>query len=75
MSMSSTYRITLSTPPSSVVRHALREFGTFEFATSRAGQSTLIGTVVDESALYGALQRLQNLHVELLEVLRVEHLS
>lgn len=47
-------------------------FDDLEVHPAPPGQSCLQGTLVDEAALHGVLRRLQDLHVELLEVRRVD---
>ena len=71
-SMSECYRITVSGADSAIVRRAVGEIGSFELVASSHDQSTIQGTVLDQSALHGVLHRLQTLRVELLEVVRVD---
>ncbi len=71
-SMSARYRITVSGPQSAVLVHAVEELGSYELVASSANQSTILATVMDESALHGVLHRLQTLRVDLLEVVRVD---
>lgn len=70
--MSARYRITVSGPHAAVVREAVDELGSFELVSSAPDRSTIVGTVLDESALHGVLHRLQTLRVDLLEVVRVD---
>ncbi len=43
----------------------------FELQSSQAGTSRLVGTVTDPAALQGALHRLTDLRVELIELRRL----
>lgn len=47
-------------------------FPEFDVQPDGAGCSCLVGSLVDDAALHSALQRLQNLQVELLEVTKLE---
>jgi hypothetical protein len=53
----------------SMVRSALPEF---EAQPGRSGCVRLVGTVPDQAALQGALHRLHDLRVELVEVRRLD---
>ena len=66
--MSTAYEIRVAAAPSPLLVAAL---GDFELRSAPPGQTCLVGTVADEAALHGALHRLQDLHVELLEVRRL----
>ena len=46
-------------------------FAGFELSYPRQGQTMLTGKVIDQAALYGALDRIQSLGVPLLLVVRV----
>lgn len=70
--MSATYRITFTGPPSALVGSALGEFGTFAYTDTSTETSTMVGTVLDDAALHGVLQRLQDLRADLLAVVRVD---
>lgn len=41
-------------------------------ATTVLGRSRLVGEVVDQAALHGIFQRLESLHVDIVDVHRVE---
>jgi hypothetical protein len=62
------YEITVEGVAGTVVTNALEGF---EIVPGPAGCSRLSGDVVDQAALHGALERLQDLHVEIVEVHRV----
>jgi len=70
--MSTRYRITVSGPHSAIVRQALDELGSFELVSTSSSRTTIIGSVLDDSALHGVLHRLQTLRVDLIEVVRVD---
>jgi hypothetical protein len=48
-------------------------FGGFTITQESGGVTVLTGEVVDQSALYGLLQRLQNLNLALLSVQSIEN--
>ena len=43
----------------------------FEVTDTRGGRVHLVGTVVDQAGLHAALHRLQDLHLEVLELRRL----
>lgn len=51
---------------------ALGALDGFEARPTTAGRSRLVGDVVDQAALNGILGRLQDLHVDIVDVHRVE---
>ena len=44
----------------------------FEDRATTVGRSRLVGEVVDQAALHGILERLEDLHVDIVDVHRVE---
>lgn len=46
--------------------------GAFEVSSSAPGQTCLVGELDDQAALQGALHRLMDLHVEILDVHRLD---
>jgi len=66
--MSARYEITVAGTAGPMVLSALEGF---EVRPASSGRTRLVGTVVDQAALHGALQRLHDLHVELLDVHRL----
>ena len=66
--MSVRYEIVIAGPAGRMV---LGAFEGFELLPSAPDRSRLVGTLPDEAALHGALHRLQDLQVELLEVRRL----
>ena len=44
----------------------------FEATTTAVGRSRLVGEVVDQAALHGILELLQDLHVDIVDIHRVE---
>ena len=44
----------------------------FEARATTVGRSRLVGEVVDQAALHGILERLEDLHVDIVDVHRVE---
>ena len=44
----------------------------FEAQTAAVGRSRLVGEVVDQAALHGILERLEDLHVDIVDIHRVE---
>ena len=63
-----TYNITFSGKAVPAIRTAFEDFE----VTDGQGSTTLRGKGMDQSALYGALDRLQNLGLELLQVTNCE---
>jgi hypothetical protein len=63
------YEIVVAADPSPFLGVALEDF---EMTSTEAGRLRLVGTVADQAALHGALHRLQDLQVEILEVRRVD---
>jgi hypothetical protein len=63
------YEITVSGVVGPVLLSALEGF---EVRPASPGSSCLIGDVVDQAALHGLLNRLQDLRVEILDFRRVE---
>lgn len=63
------YEITVEGAVGPVVAAALEGF---EVAPAPAGQSRLVGDVVDQAALQGALHRLHDLQVAIIDVHRVD---
>ena len=63
------YEITVSGVVGPVLLSALEGF---EVRPSNSGSSCLTGDVVDQAALHGLLNRLQDLRVEILDFRRVE---
>jgi hypothetical protein len=63
------YEIRVASGPSVLLEQAL---GDFEVVPAPSGQTRLVGTIADEAALHGALHRLQNLHVAILELRRLD---
>ena len=68
--MSVRFEVIVAGDPGAVLLAALSDF---ELQPSPAGQTRLVGTLVDEAALHGALHRLQDLRVDLLEVRRLDN--
>ena len=66
--MSTRYEIVVAGVVGPTVLGALDDF---ELQPSTAGTSRLVGTVVDQAALQGALQRLADLRVDLIELRRL----
>ena len=66
--MSIRYEIVIAGPAGEML---LGELEGFEVQPSLRDRSRLVGTLPDEAALHGALRRLQDFHVELLEVRRL----
>lgn len=67
--MSKRYLLRVGASASPFLEAAFPEFDVEPDGVDRA---CLVGSVVDDAALHGALQRLQNLQVELLEVNKLE---
>ena len=65
----SQYEITVDGVVGPAVLSALEGF---EDRATTAGRSRLVGEVVDQAALHGILERLQDLHVDIVDVHRVE---
>jgi hypothetical protein len=63
------YEITVDGVVGSAVLAALEGV---EVRATSAGRSRLVGEVVDQAALHGILERLEGLHVDIVEVRRVE---
>jgi hypothetical protein len=66
--MSTRYEIVVAGAPGPMLLAALDGF---EVAPGPAGCVRLVGSLPDQAALQGALHRLYDLHVELMEVRRV----
>ena len=65
----SQYEITVDGVVGPAVLSALEGF---EATTTTVGRSRLVGEVVDQAALHGILERLEGLHVDIVDVHRVE---
>ena len=65
----SQYEITVDGVVGQAVLSALEGF---EDRATTAGRSRLVGEVVDQAALHGILERLEDLHVDIVDVHRVE---
>ena len=65
----SVYEITIDGVVGPTVLGALEGF---EDQATTVGRSRLVGEVVDQAALHGILERLQDLHVDIVDVHRVE---
>lgn len=63
------YEITVDGVVGPVVLGALDGF---QARTTEVGRSRLVGEVVDQAALHGVLERLADLHVDIVDVHRVE---
>jgi hypothetical protein len=63
------YEIIVDGTVGSVVVSALEGF---ELRSTPAGRSRLVGDVIDQAALHGALHQLQDLQVEIVDVHRVD---
>jgi hypothetical protein len=63
------YEIIVDGTVGSVVVNALDGF---EVSSAPAGRSRLVGEVIDQAALHGALHRLQDLHIDIIDVHRVD---
>jgi hypothetical protein len=59
------YEIVVAAEPSPFLGVALEDF---EMTSTDTGCLRLVGTLADQAALHGALHRLQDLQVEILEV-------
>lgn len=62
------YEITVDSAVGPLVLGALEGF---ELVQVAGGRSHLVGEVVDQAALHGMLNRLQDLHLEIVELHRV----
>lgn len=62
------YEIVVASGHGSMLEAALPEF---EVTDTRGGRVHLVGTVIDQAELHAALHRLQDLHLEVLEVRRL----
>ena len=67
--MSKRYRLRVGASASPFLAAAFPEF---DVEPEDDGRARMVGSLVDDAALHGALQRLQNLQVELLAVTRLE---
>jgi hypothetical protein len=65
----SQYEITVDGVVGPTVLSALEGF---EASTTTRGRSRLVGEVVDQAALHGILERLEDLHVDIVDIHRVE---
>ncbi len=63
------YEITVDSAVGPLVVQALEGF---EIAEVARGRSRLVGDVVDQAALHGLLNRVQDLHLEIVDVHRVD---
>jgi hypothetical protein len=63
------YEITVD---STVGPTALAALEGFEVVEITAGHSRLVGTVIDQAAFYGMLNRLHDLRLEILEMHRID---
>jgi hypothetical protein len=67
--MSVRYELLVDAVPSSMLQAALEGF---EMTFVEGSGLRLVGSVADQAALYGALHRLQDLQVEIIELRRVD---
>lgn len=67
--MSTRFEVVVSGPCSPVL---LDVFDGFEQQPEASGRTRLVGTLPDDAALHGALQRLADLRVELIGVRRLD---
>jgi hypothetical protein len=67
--MAAKYELLLAGPTSNMVTDL---FEPCEELPAPPGRCRLVGGLPDEAALYGALQRLQSLHIGLLELRRLD---
>ncbi len=63
------YEITVDGVAGPAVLSALEGF---EDRATTTGRSRLVGEVVDQAALHGILERLEDLHVDIVDIHRVE---
>lgn len=64
------YEITVESAVGPLVVEALDGFEVVEIS---GGQSRLVGTVVDQAAFHGMLNRLQDLRLEIIDIHRLDH--
>lgn len=63
------YEITVDSAVGPLVAEALEGFDVVEVS---GGRSRLVGEVVDQAAFHGMLNRLQDLHLQIVELHRVD---
>jgi hypothetical protein len=63
------YELLIDGPPNSMLEAA---FVGFEITDDRHGRVRMVGTLADQAALHGALHRLHDLQLEILELRRVD---